>query len=31
MVVTMTLARRPVPGGMMVVMLMRMAELDDTY
>lgn len=31
MVVTMPLARRPVLGGMMVVMLMRMAELDDTH
>jgi hypothetical protein len=31
MVVAMTPARSPVLGGMVVIMLVGMAELDDTY
>ncbi|PAW72243.1 MAG: hypothetical protein B9S38_05505 [Verrucomicrobiia bacterium Tous-C4TDCM] len=30
-IVPMAIARRPVAGGMMVIMLVRMGELDDTH
>ena len=30
-IVPMAIARRPVAGGMMVITLVRMGELDDTH
>lgn len=30
-IVTMAITRRPVVGGMMMIMLVRMAEFDDTH